>query len=497
MIYSFSLKLFDKILYVSTAIIAIFVLVSIISLGFFTWPKANDFIFVNDLKTIGIFPYALYRYNNWDGRAISMGITQTFFLKYLSIEIINVIWAGCLVLAAHIALKIFLYVSRMNKKVTIPDYFIATAIFSSVLWYGFKPHLSDTVYWASGGVYIMSFLFAVIWLYLWIKIFSTSKTIHPFQQILFSLFTLYVGALTQNLSCAVLVYMGIEMIKAVLKKDIVITKRSLFLILLIITGLLVISMAPGNFIRATYGPQNFIINFSMLSMNYIKTFMHFMELSLTLFALLLISIPLLIIFTLYSSQYSIKKNMLIHLKQKYTHFTRSTTVRQKLIYFLSRFQLLSAALASILPFSIIPGFTTPRTSLYFMGFIFFWTYFEILPFILRQITIQKIYKTKPKSSLPYMLITISLLAILSIVSSHIFALHQIKKQILKREKILETFSHKNVDVITYSIDKTKLPFSYTFQDIRSDKNHWINQATATGYELKSIRTNDDIIPVTR
>lgn len=485
-----TIPVINKAVYLSTVIIAILALISIISIGFFTWPKADDFSRLNEINKLGIVPHVINRYNSWDGRAISVGFIQALFLKYLPVEIINVIWSSCLILTAFISLKIFLYLSKINKKIKTLDYFIGAAIFSSVLWYGFKPHLSDTVYWAIGGIYIMALLFAVIWLYLWFTKFSFQQNIRPLHKVLFSLFTVYVGALTQNLSCALLAYMGIEMIKAVLEKDAIIIKRTILVILLLITGLLIVVVAPGNFIRSTYGLQSFNMNLPVIVTNYFKTSAHFTILSLILFVLLFISIPIIVIFSIYSTHQKLKKRITISLKRKYSISLDVITIKQIVVTILSRFQFFLAAFFSALPFALVPDFNSPRTSIYFMAFMLFWTYFEIIPFILKHIMRQTIYETKPPSYRPYVLITIFLLGTLSIVITHIINLNRIKKDVLKRENIIKTYSNKNVDVVIYPIDQTKIPFSYRFSDIASDKDNWINQAVAAMYRLKSIRAHD-------
>lgn len=489
-----TIPVFNKVIYVSTVIIAMLVLASIISIGFFTWPKADDFSIVNKIKEIGIFQYVVDRYNTWDGRAFSLGIIQSFFLKYLPVEIINVIWAGCLILTGLISLKIFLYLSKINGMIKTSDYLIGTAIFSSVLWYGFKPHLSDTVYWATGGVYVMALLLATVWFYLWLTKFSFQQNIRPLYKLLFSLFTTYIGALTQNLSCALLAYMGIEIVISILKGDKAKAKRALLMIILLSIGLLVIVVAPGNFVRSAYGKNSFIFNSWILFFNYYKTTLHFIRLSFGMIITIIISIPLTIIFSIHSSNYNIKQTAIIYLKKNLPTSLKWIIIRPLLIKFLYLSQFLFAALASILPFIFLPDFISPRISIYFMVFIFFWIYFGITPKILMRITSPPTNKHGHTPNYSYLLINIFLLFILSITTSHIIRLNQIKKEVLEREQIIKSYSDKNVDVIIYPIDQTKIPFSYRFSDIASDKDNWINIAIATTYNLKSIKTDNDFIP---
>lgn len=465
-------KIINKVIYLITLIISVLVLISIISIGLFTWPKADDFSLLLRINKLGIFQRMITNYNNWDGRAISLGIVQTFFFKYLPVEIINFIWATCLVLTALVSLKIFIYLSRPSLKFKASEYLIGTAIFSSILWYGFKSHLAETVYWATGGVYIMALLFAVIWLYLWLTKFSLKTKINNLKKILFYLFTIYVGALTQNLSCAVLTYIGIEMVKAKLKKDKIMVRKTASILILLFTGLLITTLAPGNFVRSTYGESSFVINFLVLGFNYITTLVVFIRASLPLFFLIIIGLPIFVIFVLYSYNIKLKKELIIKIK---------------LNKILSLFQFLLAAMASILPFVFLPDFVAPRTSIYFMSFIFFWVFFEIVPLILKNTTKTIKNETIYKQNRYFLFVTVFLFYIFSIAIIHIVNLSRIKNEVLKREEIIKTYSNKNIDVAIYPIDKTKLPFSYTFPDITEDKNNWINRAVADTYKVKSIR----------
>ncbi|MFH1827616.1 MAG: DUF6056 family protein [bacterium] len=486
-------KKINNIFYICTVIISVFVIVSIISIGVFTWPKADDFSLLNQINKIGVIQHVIKVYNDWDGRAMSLGIIQNTFLKYLPVEIISTIWASCLVLTGFLSLKTFLYLSgiTLNKK---SDYVIGTAIFSSVLWYGFKPHLSDTVYWATGGVYSLALLLGAIWFYLWLRKFSCKLNIRTPNGILFCLFTVYVGALTENLSCAVLAYMGVELILFFLKKDRAMVKKTILMIVLLMIGLLFIVVAPGNFIRSTYGPKSFIMDFSVFFFNFKETLVYFLKMSKMLILSTTLSIPLILIFLHYAGGYEIHTKLLIRFLER--SLLNSARLRPKnvLIEILQLAQFVLAALASIFPFIVVPDFVAPRASIYFMAFIFFSIYFGIIPKVLKN-TMSLAKNTHTHNPILYYLpISYFLLFIFFISISHIINLNRIKKDIIKREQIIKTYSNKNIDVITYPIDKTKLPFSFTFSDITPDKNHWINQAVATTYKLKSIRTDSNLIP---
>lgn len=465
----------NNIIYSATIFTSMLVLASIILIASFTWPKADDISLLLQINEKGIFQHIINSYYSWDGRVITLGIIQSIFIKYLPVEIINSIWASCLVLTAFVSLTIFMYLSAVRNKLTSSSYVIGTAIFSSIFWYGYKNHISDTVYWATGGIYIISLLFTVLWLYLWFTIFSFAKTIRPLPKILFYLFTIYVGALSQNLSTAILAFVGMEMLHAILTKNVSRVKNTVVIVILLLMGLFIIVLAPGNFIRSAYGKNSFIVDPRTLVSTVYTILLYHIRQSVPLFLLTILSLPLATIYYLRASSQKIKKQIVINL----TNNHMITIVK------VTRF--LPASLASILPFVFVPDFLSPRASIYFMTFFVFWTYFDIMPLFLKHIAEPAPKRHIQKHNWPYICIIVFLICIFSIALSHIIALYQIKKDILKREKIIMSYANKNIDVITYPIETSTLPFSYIFSDITTDQNHWINHAIAKTYNIKSIR----------
>ena len=168
----------------------------------------------------------------------------------------------------------------------------------------------------------MALLFAVIWFYLWLTKFSSKLNIRSLYGILFCLFTVFVGALTQNLSCAVLVYMGVEIIISILKKDSVRVKKTLLMFILLTIGSLFIAVAPGNFIRSTYGPHSFIMDFSVFFYNFKETLVYFLRMSKMLMLSMTISIPLILMFIRYATGYRIKVNLLTRYLKRYSFNSR-------------------------------------------------------------------------------------------------------------------------------------------------------------------------------
>lgn len=484
-------QILNKIIYFSTLLSSILLLTSIVSIAFFTWYKADDFSLINQINKLGILHHVIKSYLGWDGRAIIAGTIQSLFLKYLPVEMINLIWIMCLVLTALVSFRLFILLSKLKNKFLITDYIIGTALFSAVLWYGFKSHIGETVYWATGGAYSLTLLLATIWLYLWITFFSTQLKINKLIQILYYLFTIFAGALTQNLSCALLTYIGIELIKFIATKNYIIVRRIIILIALLIIGTLIIVLAPGNFVRSAYGLNSFTLSLSAMSFNFIRTLILYIKLSIPLFIMLLISIPLIFILISNTSIYIFRIIIRIKIKKEYYINMNKRIIRKCLFHIVSLFQFLLAAIATIIPFILLPDFASTRTSLFFMAFVFFWVYFQIIPLILlKTFTSSALNKFYDGMHIHNLWITSFLLCIFLIVSSHIISLNLIKNKVLAREALIKAFTNKNVDVTIYPIDKRGLPFSYSFDDIAQDKTNWINQAVSDYFNLKSITVNN-------
>jgi len=467
-------------------ILSCFFLVSVIFLGFFTWASADDYGISTSINGLGIIQHVLYHYNNWDGRAISLGVIQAIFLKYLTVPIINAIWASCLVLSSLFIYKIIrLYLRLPTKDLKSSTKISLVALISATLWFGMKYHIAQTVYWATGGVYIYAFLLSLIWLYIFVKTTEFKTFLSVRQQLLYVLFSIYIGALSFNLSCSIIAFLGIEILICLIKnKSQERPGKIKWLLLLfasIIVGALIIIVAPGNLIRATHGNSSFVLSLPRITYNFIRMTYYYVRWSIPLIVMLVISTPFMI---------TIIADDVKSLFAKRIHFECTIIFNKEFLLITLRFiQYPLAAIASIIPFLALPDFMAVRTSIYFMEFLTVWLLIKIIPKLINLFLSKKSSnKTfKPVIFSPYVIIFLAFFQYLII--THMISLNNAKHEVLKREKYIQTFSNQNIDVVVGKIS-TKLPFSFQFYtDISDDRSNWINISIANHYKIKSIRSN--------
>lgn len=148
----------------------------------------------------------------------------------------------------------------------------------------------------------------------------------------------------------------------------------------------------------------------------------------------------------------------------------------------------AAAMASIIPFLILPDFLAARTSIYFMEFLTVWLFIKIIPNFFNLLVTKKSsnrFLHRPSLFLP----TIIFLTLFQyLIITHMISLNNIKHKVIERNKYIQQFSGNSIDLVIDKID-TKLPFSFQFYtDISNDSNNWINMSIANYYKIKSIRS---------
>lgn len=474
-----------KFIRTSVLILSCSFLVSVILLGLFTWASADDYSMSASINKLGIIQHVFYRYNNWDGRAVTLGFIQAIFLNYLTVPIINAIWAGCLVLSSIFLYKfIRLYLRLPTKDLKLSTKISLIAFISATLWFGMKYHIAQTVYWATGGVYIYAFLLSLIWLYIFVKITEFKTILSGRQQLLYVLFSIYVGALSFNLSCSIITFLCIEIIICLLKNKLLERtgkiKWLLLLLVSIIIGVLIIVVAPGNLIRAAYGNNSFVLNLSMITYSLSHTIYYYMGWTIPLITVIIVCIPLMI---------TIIADDVKSLFPKKIHFQLTIVFNKELFLTILRFiQYPLAAIASLIPFLVLPDFVASRTSIYFMEFLTVWLLIKIIPKLFNLLLAKKSSNKTYKPIMFFSPVIIFLVFFQYLIITHMISLINVKREVIKREKYIQTFSNQNIDVMVGKI-RTKLPFSFEFYtDISDDKNNWKNISIANYYKIKSIRS---------
>jgi len=470
-------------------ILALMSLFVIILLAYFTWGWADDFSNSNVLREKTPLQFAINIFNNWDGRGLTQGLILGIFLKYLPFQVINMIWAISFVGSAFLIGEILSLEipSLKNNKI------LRTAIIAVALWVGFIPHISETVYWSTGGYYIFAGALGLVWTYEFIKFQKNKSNFNfkknfPFLLLLFFL-SIVIGMLTHNLSTGLLALGAALLFSTYLKEQ---TGKLSFWMnstatMGVFVGLLIISFAPGNFIRSKAGAHSFSNDPIYLISSIREGLNYYLNLSNFLILFGLFSTVLLIYLAYYKSR-ELKKVFNIELKSKIT-LQLDKTVWANLFF---RLKFLIAALGTLIPFIAVPDFRNPRTSIYFMIFLLIFIFSFLIQFISNRFLVLKSDSLSNKRiSFFFFLPTVGFLILfLSLIYSHINQTRFILKQVDARKTLLQKESSKGRDIIVEPIVGT-IPFSIRFNDVSPDPDYWINYNVAKYYNLKSIKLKSE------
>ena len=293
---------------------------------------------------------------------------------------------------------------------------------------------------------------------------------------MFILFSFVTSGLTYNLSVALITLSIIFLITDFLQK----TNKNLifnvFIIIGLISGLMFIILAPGNFIRISTSENSTYNNFSIFNLikNYLYVFAKYIFRSGI--AILLSFMTALAFGYLLFSKSKMKKNK----------FSLPKTKLQFAI-FLQNYKWLFAALSTIFPFITIPHSSAKRTIVFFMYFLILF----IFSFVFRLFTtIQKNQKNE-KNQNPQKIAEKSeniyksktffgtvLIICLLFVSYNLILGYNLKKQITERENLFKKSTNKVVHVKL--INKTEIPPCYIFTDF--SPNNDVEDFVRSNYE---------------
>lgn len=452
------------------------VILSVLALSCVTWRWADDFSGYVALKNhSSVFEKMWHSYTHWDGRALSVGhFLTSIFIKYFPPEPAIFIWAFFFVMGALIFVKILLQ-EIGDKNLSFKESIILTALIVCVLWLGMGLQISETIYWVSGGFYTFATFLGLTWVYYLNKIQRSEQCRQRLRIALpLFVFSLIAGMSSQNLSPALLVFLGLTWLQdRIFLKE----KKGLLYIagaLGLIAGTALLFLAPGNFIRAAYGTNSFALSPKTLFINYLRVLIYYVNWS---GALLILSIMAAWVIS-HMGQY-VKT---VHLHKE----IRNLKLSQMSNELFGTFKYLFAALATIVPFIMVPTFAfSPRTSIFFMTFL---SIFVVL--FINWLNVFSFEKANFSSFLqPVAKILLLCLFVLQIgvVVVHFQDGIRIKGKILERESYLQKPELKNTDVVLPPLETGHVPFSLRFGDIGSDQNNWVNYSVAKFYNLKSIR----------
>ena len=453
------------------------VILSVLALSCVTWRWADDFAIYNEVKSNAfIIENMLHGYKYYGGRSLSVGIfLQLIMIKYFPPEPAIFIWAFSFVMSALIFIKILLQEIGNNKTLSAKESITLTALIVCVLWLGMGLHISETIYWLTGGFYAFSNFLGLTWVYYLNKIQNTDQYRHrSWVVLLFFVFSLIVGMLGHNLTPALLVFLGLTWLQ-----DRLILKKKMNPLYMagafgLIAGMAILLLAPGNFVRAAYSPNSFPLSPKTLFINYLRVLIYYLHWSEVLLILSIIAAWVIS----HMGQYVRR----IHLHSE----IRDLKISQIISELFGTFKYLFAALATIVPFIVVPTFAfSPRTSIFFMTFLSI--------FVVLSINWLNVFSFENEKFSPFlnpiakMLLVCFFVVQIGVVVGHIQDGFRIKGKILDRESYLQKPELKNTDVVLPPLETGHVPFSLRFGDIGDDENNWVNTSVAKYYDLKSIR----------
>lgn len=475
-VYKFNRKLLIAII---TPIISVSIFL-VVSLSLIYWPVSDDFSFYIQSRDLGIFGLIKYIYFNWGGRFFSYFLSSFFFtvfnFKYLYflVTLLSIIFIFSSLLLSR-------FINQLIPKKQTQLYSFSIVFLSFFL--SLTPILDETVYWAAGGLYILSTFFSLTWIYIfYIMVIKSARIKFPYLAIpIFLICSFLFGGFMENLSPS-LIFLGLIFI--LISKKLNISRLNLVIAILalvfLIIGSVIMYLAPGNFIRAAGLANSFSFNISILVKNYSNTFLGFWVVFKRVF---LFSFLGGISHSFYISNKNIEPNIIFkeYLKEN----------RLNIFIFLSFF---IASLISILPFALVPGGAASRASIYSCVYFFIsiWGLTYYLFNGLFYFINKKFIKLSFIFTLISIIIFISFGSILIYKSMESFYLGiKLKSKIIEREQYLSNLTtiEKNSDLIIPAIEMKK-PELLNFADITTNKDDWKNKGVADVYGLKSVAISD-------
>lgn len=435
-----------------------------------TFYSADDYVFMNELNDKGIFENCIEGYYKWDGRFLTTGaFLQAFCLKYIQVEYITLLWSFCFLSSGIIIF--YIIIEELNIKVLNFKSKVLMSILTCVtLWISSYTHISETIYWATGGVYSFDLILGAIWLLFYLRL--KKNEIKKQHFILFVLFSIIVGDSTQNLSIGLITLVIIDLVLIFLTDKKGNYLFSVALLFSLIIGISIILFAPGNFARLNSIPElkEQITLFSIIK-GFIWVLLSYLKRS---FVLLFIGI--LSAFTIH---------FIVYPNYSYLHKFRFyiPNTKEKLVCFLTDFKWLIVALSTITPFIIMPIMASHRTTIYF---IYFFEIFLIIYLLKTNKSKQTNHKNRSYLAIYLFLFifcTVSVFAIFNLKKGNI-----LKQEISKREELLKNSRGKIVEIklINPSLQST----CYNFGDFKvSDTNNdsdFIKNGQEKYFKIKKI-----------
>ena len=445
--------------------IAFLCIVMIMSLSFISfYNNGDDYSFLNELHKNGVLNNAIIGYNTWDGRFLSLSwLLQQVAFVYCSVQTMVFFWSLCFVSSGF--LLFYSISSESTIGIISPVKKAFFILFLALLfWLSSITHFSQTIYWATGGVYSFNLFLGALWIILFLKF--QKEEFNNYEKGLYILFSLLVGATTINLAIGlitlVLLTLWIDYLSNKKQKN----NLNFLVLALLIIGLLFVLVAPGNFLRAAeinkMNGQN-ELNWNVISNYFSVLFLYIKWSSILIFLSVLGGIIFI---------WMTKRN--IEFKFKYS-----------LLGFLNQTKWLWVALSTITPFVALPTIASPRTVIYFMYFLMIFIVVTLINFSKESLVDTKVLKQKSAMAflISFVIIGISIWFIGYNFEKGI----ALKNAIAERDALLQ--ESKNKIVYLKPLNPNLNSFCYKFIDYEvgpNDKTNWIIKNLEAYYNTKIV-----------
>jgi len=292
----------------------------------------DDFYFYNEMEKVGNWKTSYNMYMTWDGRGLSLnGFIRNISVYQFSAYVNSLIATMYLVVQALLIWKITLRTLDFqfsNSWMHVQG----VATFTFLLWLIYRSHIAYSHYWATGVIYAIQSIFFLGWIYLYF--FQVDRRSWILSVVTF---ILVLGGVYSAAGIFVLVSTDYIFFKK--RWD----RRLTLLLLTFIPPFLFNVLAPGNYLRLEFVQGDPITDFTQITLNYFQILKRFVGLSIeSIMAALLISI-------------GIPVNGINLDKIKHHKFWLLALV---------------GALASLLPFAMMPNTTLNYLGMHFQVLIF-------------------------------------------------------------------------------------------------------------------------------
>ncbi len=413
---------------------------------FFTWFVADDFCFMPEVQSQGVFQNMWHHYMTWDGRGMSL----TFIIARVGL------WTGVYWVGPMLASLLLLLFGLMNLRLFLPEItnrnerIITLSAMAAVLWLCCFPFASQTLYWSTGAGYNLDIILILAgyagMMHLQPGVKNTVLGIPLF---------FYVGTASPNAVAGLLLIMGIQAIYETKQGQGRTCLRFTRFVLPMLAGFLMVILAPGNANRLVGLDRANLTHIWTIYFNIKHIFSNLMEYNTpVIWALMAVGLL---------------GGIRISREEK------QSPSRWLQIVHAHRFLL--AACVSAWFFAAMPGAHAPRTNIHFMAFMVMYGISGLG--ILHRNRGELVTLSKAP------VLNLILMVFLVIGSTQAFDARNTRKLVLKRDAKLRAL--KGQDVVLGKEDDIKEPESRTFEDVGENPNYWLNQCVANHYGLKSIK----------